>query len=1085
MAFEVSERSEEIIARNVSTHFSCLKKITLHQEELMIKIIAVDDEPSFGEMLRVYMEELGDFDISVYSSPNEAFEKILAEEADAIITDYYMEEMDGISLAIKVKSYFPDIPVVLLTASDDIDIILKANNAGVDFIQIKDDNPSEFFPEIALKITNSVKNYRAKKKYEEGRQIREMLIRAQRDLMARLSESSTTKQALDATLITIRFLAGCTTGAVHLINKKTRKIELAISHNLSDELIKRFIFGDLHRVIYTKKPVYLSVTGKPDNTEDFIGGQIPIITGTDLIGVISFILDNPGKIHQELLDTMELVTGQLGNTLVRIRSEELVHQRENELSELYNAMLELVIVIDMDGTILNINPAGTRILGYTEEELTGMPIQTLYSPKISDEIIFQFMNLTDSGGIMHNTYPLISRHGVEIPVETRGSLGTWGDRKVLFCVSREITERLEAERSLHEYYEQIKAILASSTAQIYMKNRDLLYLMGNEPFLSFIKCDTKSLLGKTDHDFFPGPVAEIREETDKKVLTENKPIYNLEEEVFDADGNKKWFVSSKIPTHDQSGAVTGLVGTSLEITDLIQAREELERKDRILSAVSTVAQTLVRSNEWEPIIPGCLELLGQAAGVEHSLLLGMNFQGESGVEDYFCEWVLSDVKDSVPGKSSITTKIIPFLFSHLEKSRFYIGDKKTLHEDFSMKDQEMSPCFLLLLPVYSSELLWGALAFLTWNHEHTSNISEIEALIMASEVIGSAISRYQTEELFHKPVERSLVGVYLVQGNRFIYTNPRLSEILGCRREKLEKSPFLHYVHPEDADMVLSHHQRIIENPDTANVFEFRGITADGKMIWIENLSTGIIYKGSPAVIGNVMDITIRKQAEDEIRSSLKEKEILLREVHHRVKNNMQIIVSMLRIQSNMVDNPVVFDVLQESKNRVLSMAIVHEKLYRTDNLVSINLLEYISSLASALISEFSTDEPLVTLDLTCDSSIEMTIDVGIPLGLIVNELITNSFKHGFYPNQRGKIGISIVTRQGNLEIEYRDSGRGLPPGFDLEKSDTLGMMIISNLIFQSSGEISFSTDNGAVVKMKIPTREGFIIRGEKDATRE
>jgi len=186
-----------------------------------------------------------------------------------------------------------------------------------------------------------------------------------------------------------------------------------------------------------------------------------------------------------------------------------------------------------------------------------------------------------------------------------------------------------------------------------------------------------------------------------------------------------------------------------------------------------------------------------------------------------------------------------------------------------------------------------------------------------------------------------------------------------------------------------------------------------------------------------------------------------------------------------MVDNPVVFDVLQESKNRVLSMAIVHEKLYRTDNLVSINLLEYISSLASALISEFSTDEPLVTLDLTCDSSIEMTIDVGIPLGLIVNELITNSFKHGFYPNQRGKIGISIVTRQGNLEIEYRDSGRGLPPGFDLEKSDTLGMMIISNLIFQSSGEISFSTDNGAVVKMKIPTREGFIIRGEKDATRE
>ena len=91
-----------------------------------------------------------------------------------------MEEMDGISLAIKVKSYFPDIPVVLLTASDDIDIILKANNAGVDFIQIKDDNPSEFFPRDCSENYKLCKNYRAKEKYEEGRQIREMLIRAQR-----------------------------------------------------------------------------------------------------------------------------------------------------------------------------------------------------------------------------------------------------------------------------------------------------------------------------------------------------------------------------------------------------------------------------------------------------------------------------------------------------------------------------------------------------------------------------------------------------------------------------------------------------------------------------------------------------------------------------------------------------------------------------------------------------------------------------------------------------------------------------------------------------------------------------------------
>lgn len=1051
----------------------------------MIKIIVVNDEPAFGEMLSIYMEDLGDFDISVYSSPDDAFDKIVAGEADAVITDYFMREMDGISFTRKVKAVVPDIPFVFLADFDDKDVILKANNAGVDFILLKNEEPSRLFPEIALKITNSVIKHRGKKESEAGCRTREMLMRAQRDLMARFSESSTTNQALDAALNTIRFLVGCTIGAVHLINKKTKKIELVISHNLSDDLIRRFTFGDLHQVVYTKKARYLPVPGKPDNKEHIIGGQIPIIVGTDLIGILSFILDNPKKIHPELIDTIEIVTSQLGNTLVRIRSEELVHQRENELSELYNAMQEIVIVIDMDGTILNVNPAATRILGYSEEELIGMPIQALYLPKISDEIILQFMNLTSSGGIMQNTFPLINRQGMEIPVETRGSIGTWGDRHVLFSISREIRERLEAERNLHEYYERIKAILASSTAQIYMKNQDLQYLMGNEPFLTFIKSDAKSLPGKTDHDFFSGSVAEIREKTDKMVLTANVPIYNLEEEVLGENGNKQWFVSSKIPIHDQSGVVTGLVGTSLEITLLVQTKKELERRDRILSAVSTVAQTLVRGNEWEPIIPGCLELLGQAAGVEQVVLLGMNFHNRPGFEEYFSEWILSDVKDCVSEKFDLITKIIPSLFKYLEKTRFYIGDKKTLLEDLSIKDEKITPCFILLLPVFSSEFLWGALAFLTWNHEHSCNISEIESLTMASEVIGSAISRYQTEELFHKPVERSLVGVYLVQDNRFIYTNPRLSEILGCKREKLENSAFLHYVHPEDADMVFFHHQRIIENPDTADDFEFRCITADGRMIWVENLSSGISYKGKPAIIGNIMDITIRKQAEDDIKLSLKEKEILIREVHHRVKNNMQIIVSMLRIQSSMVDNPMVFDVLQESKNRILSMAIVHEKLYRTDNLVSINLLEYINSLANTLISDFFQDESLVTFDIICDPSIEMTIDAGIPLGLIMNELITNSFKHGFHPGQRGKIGISIDTGQGILEIVYRDSGKGLPPEFDLEKSDTLGMQIISNLIFQSNGEISFSTDNGTVVKMKIPIQEGFIIGDGEYAARE
>lgn len=200
----------------------------------------------------------------------------------------------------------------------------------------------------------------------------------------------------------------------------------------------------------------------------------------------------------------------------------------------------------------------------------------------------------------------------------------------------------------------------------------------------------------------------------------------------------------------------------------------------------------------------------------------------------------------------------------------------------------------------------------------------------------------------------------------------------------------------------------------------------------------------------------------------------------------MQIIVSLLRMQSSMIDNPEVGAVLKESKNRILSMAMVHEKLYRTDNLVSINLLEYISSLANSIITDFSLDDSRITLDIVCDPTLEMTIDAGIPLGLIFNELLTNTFKHGIKADESGKISIKILhTNQGWLDISYRDTGKGLPDGFVLENCDSLGMQLIQNLVFQASGEVTMSSDHGILVKMRIPMKEGFIIGDNQNATRK
>jgi len=1051
----------------------------------MIRIVAVDDEPAFAELLGLFLKGFGDFEIITYTSPKEALEHLFSDNADAIISDYTMNEMDGITLFNELKARNLQIPFLLLTARDDSKLVLQAMNAGIDFVQFKSDDPSILFTDIAQKIRNAVGKYRAQQEVQKGIKQREFLILLQRDLMNRLTLSSTLNQASDTCLTSIRNLINCQKGSIHLFNQSSNKIELLIAHNLPDIQLKRFTYGNVYKVIFSGLPIYFSADD-PETQMLITGGQIPIFGGDRVIGVLSFILDRPQPANSDTRDTIELLVSLLGNTLLRIKSEEMVRNRQEELNELYNAMEELVVVIDMDGAILNVNPAVTRTLGYQENELLGEPIHILYPPDIRDQIVFQFLDLTGSGGKVNNNYPLLTRNGISIPVETRGTIGNWAGRHVLFCISREISERLKAEQSLHEYFERLQAILSSSTAQIYMKDAQLRYITANNPFMDFVKVKDGVIDGLTDTDLFSQPIAEQKKLVDAKIISEDIPVYNIEEEIASKEGTPIWLVTSKIPTHDQKGNVTGIVGTSLDVTSLVQTRQELQKQDRILSAVSSLGFLLVRSTDWESLIPKCLSLLGEATETEIVFFSRINENDGIVTSTISNVWWRENPSESM--REIIIKTASDLIVSNIEelkKETSIHGFLNDIHKEVPNDLSNYALLSYLVFPINTSESVWGGLGFFSYKDRKTTP-AEIDSLITASGIIGSVIERTQTEELFHKPVERSLVGIYLVQDEKFMYLNPRMSDILGYPRVTLEMMPYTLCFHPDDTHEAITRHQRIIETPNAHDDYEIRAIRADGRIIFLENLLSQFTFQGKPAVIGSIMDITARKESEVELRHSLHEKEILLREVHHRVKNNMQIIVSMLRMQLNTIDDPKMVEILQESKNRILSMAMIHEKLYRTDSLITINLLEYVDTLASTIISDFSATESLITLDLVCDPTIEMTIDAGIPLGLIINELLTNSFKHGFSQNQKGTISIRVMHMDEDwLDIIYRDSGKGLPEGFILENCDSLGMQLIQNLVFQSSGEMNMTSDHGIVVTLRIPMNEGFLIGGGNDATRE
>lgn len=224
-------------------------------------------------------------------------------------------------------------------------------------------------------------------------------------------------------------------------------------------------------------------------------------------------------------------------------------------------------------------------------------------------------------------------------------------------------------------------------------------------------------------------------------------------------------------------------------------------------------------------------------------------------------------------------------------------------------------------------------------------------------------------------------------------------------------------------------------------------------------------------LISRYLESNQRQMAEDKIKKSLNEKEILLREIHHRVKNNMQIIISLLNLQSNYLKDEKTKDVFKESQNRVKSMSMVHEMLYRSPDLDNIQLRDYMQKLINTLINSYRTSSKRIKL-FTQIEDIQMGIDTAIPLGLIINELISNSLKHAFKEDREGELRITAESKGGDYLITVSDNGVGFPDDINFYSTKSLGLQLVNTLVDQITGEIKLETRKGKGTSFKIRFKE-------------
>jgi two-component sensor histidine kinase len=213
-------------------------------------------------------------------------------------------------------------------------------------------------------------------------------------------------------------------------------------------------------------------------------------------------------------------------------------------------------------------------------------------------------------------------------------------------------------------------------------------------------------------------------------------------------------------------------------------------------------------------------------------------------------------------------------------------------------------------------------------------------------------------------------------------------------------------------------------------------------------------------------EIAQRRSAEEAVRHA-REKEVLLQEIHHRVKNNLQIITSLLRMQSRAVQDPAFSDALLECQNRVAAMALIHDKLYRARDLARVSFPEYVRDLTNNILTSYTLPASSVRVNLEVDDDLSLSLDSAVPCGLILNELMSNCLKHAFPLGHSGTVHVGFHAAGDQLCLVVRDDGVGMPAEVDLERTSSLGWRLIRALVQQLGGFVQCHTAGGTVVELR------------------
>gem|GEM_PF-891039 len=758
--------------------------------------------------------------------------------------------------------------------------------------------------------------------------------------------------------------------------------------------------------------------------------SVPIFIGGVLFGFVGLdSIRTKRTWSDDTVSMLKMVAEIFANALERKRSEEVLQESEEQYRTTIDSMGDAIHVVDDDLRIVLANESFKKWcikLGLDTEAVGKTPFElfSFLQDKIRDE--YRHVFSTGKTLITEERTTILGKEFVsetrKIPIVEEGKVCR------VVTVVHDITERKRAEEQLQASEEKFRTLFENQGVGIALGELSTLStgeirpMEFNAALLQFLGYSREEFRAKTMADLSHPEDVKKDIELLNKALAENRDSYEMEKRFIRKDGQIVWGHLTVSLLRDAHGNPTHVIGSVQDITERKHSQEALRKSEEEFRLAFENAKDAIF---W--------------ADPETGLIIRCNKAAET---------LLEKKREEIIGCHQ--TEVHP-----PEKADYYkdIFKRHTVQKGAEDVEAEVITTSGTIKPVHisASLTLVGGKPILQGIFRDITERKKAEEALRES------------EEKYRTLVEQSLQGIAIAQGIplHIVFANTALAEISGYTVEELlsfSLEDTREVIYSEDLLFTLERYRDRLKGEPVPPRYEFRIIRKDGEVHWLELYVSRIEYQGSPAVQAAIMDITERKKAEEQIKQSLREKEVLLREIHHRVKNNLQVVSSLLNLQSSHSKDRQYTELLKESQNRIRTMALIHENLYQSENLADINFNEYISNLVQGLVRSYKAERVTLTLDV---GDVSLGIDAAIPCGLIINELVSNSLKHAF-PDKKGEIEIKLHPVNGKVELVVADNGIGIPDTVDFKNTETLGLDLVTTLAEeQLNGEITLDKTKG------------------------